>query len=126
MAKTQHKRKVHRKRKAKGTNRKSVNSVPLGTTRKTVKLSPTQHLKKLLNIPPVPNNPPPSAAPLHSLPSSRSPPKSSSRSPPKINVTATKEFQKFLRQQAVAFIGNKDKKNKKASGKRRRKSKGRK
>ena len=118
MAKTQDKTKVHRKRKAKG-NRKTVVSVPLGITRKTAKLLPTQHLKKLLNIPPVPYNPPPSAAPLHGLPSIRS----SSRSPNRINVSATKELQKFLRQTGVAYTGNK---KKKASGKRRRKSRGRK
>ena len=118
MAKTQHKRKVHRKKKAKGTNnRRSVNSVPLGTTRKTIKLSPTQHLKNLLNIPPDFYKPPPSAAPLHSLPSSRS----SSRSPNRINASATKELQKFLRQTGVAYTGNK---KKKASGKRIRKSRG--
>ena len=119
MAKTQHKRKVHRKRKAKGS-RKTVVSVPLGSSRKTAKLSPTQHLKKLLNIPSLPYNPPPSPAPLHSLPSSRS----SSRSPNRINVSATKELQKFLRQTGVAYTGNK---KKKASGiRRRKKSRGRK
>ena len=119
MAKTQYKRKVHRKRKAKGTNRRSVNSVPLGSSRKTAKLSPSQQLKNLLNIPPNFYKPPPSAVPLHSLPSSTS----SSGSPKRINVSATKELQNFLRQTGVAYTGNK---KKKASGKRRRKSKGRK
>ena len=119
MAKTKHKRGLYKKKKAKGTNRRSVNSVPLGTTRKTVKLSPSQQLKKLLNIPPNFYKPPPSAAPLHSLSSSTS----SSGSPNRINVSATKELQKFLRQTGVAYTGNK---KKKASGKRRRKSRRRK
>jgi hypothetical protein len=123
MAKTQHKRKVNRKRKAKGTNRKSVNNVPLGLPRRNAKkMSPTQHLKNLLNIPPNFYKPPPSAAPLHSLSSSTSTSRSSSSSPYKIDVSATKEMQKFLRQTGVTFTG---KKKKKARGKR-RKSKGRK